>query len=83
MARLSKFRKTRQTTPRGIIMQTFFHGNPGKKKRRIRKFTSPIRTALKRRKRDNHGSCPREMPKIPYVYIMTRGFSGQGTWGVA
>ena len=27
--------KNRQTTPRSIIMQTFFHGNPGKKKEEI------------------------------------------------
>ena len=32
MAQLSKIRKKkRQTTPPSIVMQTFFHGNPGKK----------------------------------------------------
>ena len=39
--------KKRQTTPRSIIMQTFFHGNPGKKGK-FRKFTSSMRTALNR-----------------------------------
>ena len=47
MARLSKIgKKKRQTTPRSIITQTFFHENPGKKKRKFRKFTSPTRTAI-------------------------------------
>ena len=45
LARLSKTREKRQTTPRSIIILTFFHGNPGKN-RKFRKFTSPIRMAL-------------------------------------
>ena len=33
-------RKQIQTTPRSIILQTFFNGNPGEKKCKRRKFTS-------------------------------------------
>ena len=40
------FQKTEKTTPCSTIMQTFFHGNPGNKNRKLRTFTSPIRTAL-------------------------------------
>ena len=39
-------RKKRHITLRSIIMQTLFHGNPGKKEE-IEEITSPIRTALK------------------------------------
>ena len=42
VARLSK-KKKRQTTQRSITMQTFFHGNPGKTRRKSRKSgTAPI-----------------------------------------
>ena len=36
-------KKYKQPRPRSIIMQTFFHGNPGKKKRKFRNFTSTIK----------------------------------------
>ena len=41
-----KKKKTKTTARSIIICRRFFIGNPGKKKKKLRKFTSPIRTAL-------------------------------------